>query len=475
MAKELPLRYPDTSSREFMTRRAWWLLGANFLIPGAGSTLAGNRRFGRFMLRFWLFNLTLFIIAAIMWFVLRGPLMFAFSTTLGLSLLAIYLFVVGALWALSTVDTLRLTRLIKIDPYARGLVAMIAIVCMMVPFFAAAWASALTNQAKGLVTSLFGGPSAGVTMPANGRYNILLLGGDSGADRQGRRPDSISVMSFDAMTGSLVTIGVPRNLERFSFADGPMKDYYGGGLYEKCDVDVCYLNSVYTEVEVYHQDFYPDAEARGSTPGIEATREAVEGITGLDIPYYAMVDMQGFADLIDALGGVDIEVKERVGLGINDDGSPGWEPPSTYIEPGMQHMDGEIALWYARSRYESTDFARMERQRQLQEAIIQKFTPANISGKIGPVSQAISKVVTTDLPEGMAGVFADLALKSRSAGSQRLDLVPPMINIENPDLQFILGAVQNTLQQDPKATPTPTDGSAPQSLARDPEDERAVA
>lgn len=452
-ASQLPLRYPDLSSPDFMTRRAWWLLGANAIVPGAGSILGGNRRFGRFMLRLWLINAGLILLALVMWFVLRGPLLFVFTTTIGLTVLSAWMLITAGLVVVSFLDTLRLTRLIRVDPFARGLVAVVAIVVMVIPVMVGFGMSSVVNQGRGLVSQLFADGNAGLKLPSNGRLNILMLGGDTGADREGTRPDSISVMSFDMWTGQLVTIGVPRNLERFAFAAGPMRERYPD-VYTDCDVDVCYLNSVYTEVELVHPEYYPDAVSQGSSPGIEATRDAVEGITGLEIPYYVMVDMQGFADLIDALGGVDIEVTERVGLGINDDGSEGWEPPSHWIEPGMQHMDGEIALWYARSRYESDDFSRMQRQRQLQEAIIAKLTPSNLASRMGPVTQAITKVIRTDLPEGMAGVYADMMLKSRGQQAGRLDLVPPTVDIEDPNVELMRELVRAAIEMGP--TPAPT-------------------
>ena len=86
--------------------------------------------------------------------------------------------------------------------------------------------------------------------PANGRYNILLLGGDAGPDRSGLRPDSVSVVSLDAMSGRMVTFGLPRDTEPMPFSDGsPMKQLYpdGYGAHGRCNVDVCQLNSIYTE------------------------------------------------------------------------------------------------------------------------------------------------------------------------------------------------------------------------------------
>jgi LCP family protein required for cell wall assembly len=274
-------------------------------------------------------------------------------------------------------------------------------------------------------------------MPTDGRINIMLLGGDEGEDREGVRPDSISVMSFDVVSGRLTTIGLPRTLTDFGFVDGPMKDMYPDD-YSACNVDVCYLNSVYTEVTVYDYDMYPDAESKGSEPGIEATRDAVEWITGLDIHYYVMINMQGFADLVDAMGGVEIDVQERIAMGINDDGSPGWTPPTAYIEPGLQTLNGETALWYARSRYETTDYARMERQRELQDAIIAQL-PGAMAQHSSAILNAVDEVVTTDLPKGEVGIVADLALKSRGRDDNvRLDLAPPLFEVDDvvPDYEY---------------------------------------
>ena len=74
------------------------------------------------------------------------------------------------------------------------------------------------------------------------------------------------------------------------------------------------INQLRTEVEVCQDGnaLYPDAVANGSEPGIEATKDAAEGILGIEIPYYVFLDMHGFAALVDALGGVDITVEERL-------------------------------------------------------------------------------------------------------------------------------------------------------------------
>ena len=450
MPNRLPLRHPDTSQPDLMTRRAWWLVGANLLIPGAGPLLAGNRRLGRLGLRLWLGVIGALVLAVVLWFVLRGPLLFVLTTGWGLAALAALLLGYGLWMLLTMLETLRQAKLFRVDHAARGLIMVVVLVLGLVPVLVGGVASAQVLRAQQAVLALFGEAHAGLKLPSEGRFNIMLLGGDRGADREGLRPDSISVMSFDAFTGRLVTIGLPRTLEDFGFSDGPMAERYPDG-YTYCNVDVCYLNSIYTEVDVHGYDVYPDAVERGSDPGIEATRDAVEWITGLEMHYYALVDMQGFSDLVDAMGGVRIDVQERVGMGINDDGTnPNWEPPQHWIEPGVQVMDGETALWYARSRYDTTDYARMERQRDLQDAVIAQLPGAFVS-RSGPILDAIGTVVSTDLPPGEVGVIADLALKSRGRDDNaRLDIAPPRFDPEvGIDYDEVRAAVRDAIEGEP--------------------------
>jgi len=458
MTTHSPFRHPQALTPDQRVHRAWWLLVGNLILPGTAQVVAGSRRFGRFMLGMWLTVWAVLLVVGLLALLWRAPLLFLATTNAFILALWVVVLFVCLCCVLSHLDALRLTRLVSLDRLAAPLVGIVGFAIAFVPFIAAATTSQVALQVNDTVHTLFGGPSAGVKLPADGRYNIMLLGADRGSDREGLRPDSISVMSFDAITGKATVIGLPRAMESFPFAPGPMHDAYPNG-YEDCLVDTCYLNAVYTEATQSWADKYPDAKAHGSEPGIEATKEAVEGITGLDIQYFALIDMAGFANLVDALGGVTIDVKERVGIGINDDGSPGWQPATQFIEPGLQHMDGSTALWYARSRYETTDFARMQRQRDLQAAIIAAATPANLASRIGPVTDAVEKLVETDMPEGIAGIVADLLVKSRSAGTVQLELVPPNFDQGNPDIPRIHAAVKASFSQEPAgatSTPSPT-------------------
>ncbi|MFA7499346.1 MAG: LCP family protein, partial [Leucobacter sp.] len=140
--------------------------------------------------------------------------------------------------------------------------------------------------------------------------------------------------------------------------------------------------------------------------------------------------------LIDALGGVTITVTEELPIGGQIDewtgelvGVEGW------ISPGEQHMDGFTAQWFARSRYGSADgdYARMERQRELQAAILAQMNPRNVLLRFQEVMSAGTELVQTDIPESMLGRFVDLAAKARGFEPVRVELVPPAIDPAYPD------------------------------------------
>ena len=221
-----------------------------------------------------------------------------------------------------------------------------------------------------------------------------------------------------------------------------------------CETSDCLLNGTYTYGEA-NPELYPDAAANGSSPGIEATRDAVEGVTGLELQFFVLVDMHGFADLVDALGGVELEVTERVPIAIEGG------PVEEWIEPGVQRMDGYHALWYARSRAGTSDYARMERQRQVQEAVISQFTPQTLLTKYSELSAAGQDMVQTDVPQSMIGSLSELALQTRQLPITNLELVPDSgVDTGDPDFDEIHAMVQQALAEADAIVP-PTETPAP--------------
>jgi len=285
----------------------------------------------------------------------------------------------------------------------------------------------------------------------DGRYNILLLGGDAGPDRQGLRPDSISVVSIEAATGKATMIGIPRNLERAPFVAGsplygPFPDGYDCG-------DQCLISYLYT-YGIGHPDLYPDAVKNGSNAGVEAMRDAVGGVLGITLQYYVLIDMQGFSDLIDSLGGVQIESTGRYPIGGGEDRNSQPINVEGWIEPGVQRMDGYTALWYARARHGTSDYDRMARQRQVQEAILAQFVPANVLGKFQAIAEAGSQVVTTDVPSAALPYFVELAEKTRALPIESVELVPANgVDVVRPNFDDIRSTVAAALE--PTGSPSP--------------------
>lgn len=447
MSASTPVRYPDLRAPDVMTRRAWWLVGLNLLIPGSAQLVAGNRRLGRFGVSMTFALWLLLAIALAGWWFARPAVYAVLTNAIGLTVVQVLLVAYALLWIVLTFDTLRLVRLVKTWPLARGFIASLAVVALVLVAGTAGFGSYLAGVTRGAVSAIFNsGEYAG---PVNGRYNILLLGGDAGPDRTGLRPDSMSVVSVDAATGRSTMIGIPRNMEQIRFAKGsPLYGPFPNGY--DCG-DKCLISFLYTYGEE-HPKLYPDALKHGSGPGIEAMRDAISGVLGITLQYYVLIDMQGFADLIDSLGGITIDVKQRQPIGGGEDrnGQPinvvGW------VEPGVQKMNGFTALWYSRARHGTNDYDRMARQRDVQEAILKQFAPGNVLTKFQAVAEAGVQVVKTDIPSVMLGIFVNLADQARKLPITRLELVPPNFDPARPDYAKIDKAVASSLAP---ATPTP--------------------
>ncbi len=436
-----PIRYPDTSSRKAMTVRGWWLVALNFLIPGSAQVLAGSRKLGRLGLYFtfalWIFA----VIGVIVYFIWPQVIYSMVTQSLALLFVQIVLVAYAILWVVLTLDTLRLVRLVRAGPRARPALALFSVLLLVATSGTAVFGAYIAGVSRGVVGSVFSAASASVP-PVDGRYNILLLGGDAGPDRDGMRPDSMTVVSIEADTGRATMIGVPRDLQQVPIKEGsPLigSDYAPDGTYD-CGED-CQISFLYPRVMAFDQDLYPNADAAGSNAGVEATKDAIEGALNISIQYYVMIDMQGFADLVDALGGVDINVTEQLPMGGDEQGNEieGW------IWPGEQHMNGYTALWYARSRHTTSDYDRMQRQRELQTAILQQFDPVNVLTKFQGIAEAGAQIVQTDIPQSMLPYFVDLALKTKNLPIDNVELTPPLIDPTDPDWTLVRQTVANAM------------------------------
>ena len=109
--------------------------------------------------------------------------------------------------------------------------------------------------------------------------------------------------------------------------------------------------------------------------GADALKLAVSGALGLQVDYYVLVSIPGFIELVDAMGGVTVNINQPIPIG----GAEGLREPEGYLDPGPdQHLNGFEALWFARGRYGLDDYDRMRRQRCLVDAVIDKVDPITL-------------------------------------------------------------------------------------------------
>jgi polyisoprenyl-teichoic acid--peptidoglycan teichoic acid transferase len=289
------------------------------------------------------------------------------------------------------------------------------------------------------------------------RVNILLLGGDGGANRDGIRPDSQILASINTKTGDTMLFSLPRNLQHVPFPlDSPLRDLYPEGYY---DDDDNMLNAVYRTVPAA----YPEIFDGVAHPGADANKWAVEGALGIEVDYFVLVNLDGFEQLVDALGGITVDVKEDLPIGGIT------SPISGYIKKGEnQRLDGYHALWFVRSRVDSDDYERMERQRCVIAAIVEEADPMTVFRRYQELAAATKDIVATDIPAEILPDFVELALKVKDASVRTLAFTNQVIVPQSPDYEKMQAMVADALQPQPSATASPSVPDTPAPTATTP-------
>ncbi|MCU1565791.1 MAG: cell envelope-related transcriptional attenuator [Pseudarthrobacter sp.] len=414
-----PVRYPVSASPQVRTKRGFVLVLMTLLVPGSAQLVAGDRRLGRAALRVTLGVWALLLLAVVLLLVNRTLVINIITNPFASLAIIIMMVALAAGWAVLFINTLRLIRPVLLAPPARPAVVISLVLAMVLGSGSLGYAAYLLNVGRNAIGSIF---SAGPAIePVDGRYNFLMMGGDAGDDRTGRRTDSLSVLSVDAKTGQTAIISVPRNLQNAQFSeDSPMRALYPDGY--DCG-DECLINAINTEVTNEHADLYPGV----ADPGAQATLEAVSGTLGITVQAYVLVDMEGFSKLIDAMGGIRIKAGGWVpmsGETIDEiNGIHGM--PLGWIPAGDQTLDGYHALWYGRSREFVDDYARIQRQQCVQQAMLKQLDPATLLAKFEDIANAGTKVVDSNISSSQLGSFVDLALKAKGQDVKRLTIGPP--------------------------------------------------
>jgi LCP family protein required for cell wall assembly len=417
------------------------------VLPGSGFWWAGRRVLGLVVM------LAAFatLVGAALYLPhdLQGALDFAFDPG-RLEVSSVLLTVLLVLWALVVVLTFLMVRPIGLRRWVTGVGSVTVAALILAVAVPTAMASRYARVQADFVHSVFDNNQS-ATAPKHvqkadpwagrSRVNILLLGGDGGPYREGVRTDSMILVSIDTHTGRAVSFSLPRNMMNVPFPVGsPLHRVFPNGFTGEGDAGNWMLNAVYKEVP----ELYPHILGKSTNEGADAIKQAFEGATGLPVDYYLLINFQGFEQMVNAIGGVTVNINEPVAVNGNTDAGI---PPTRYLQPGPnQHLDGLNALWFARGRYGADDYQRMDRQRCMIQAIAQKANPLNLLRNYEAVAKAGKELIRTDIPRALLPAFVDLGLKVKE---HRLKSVvfrlSDSFNPGDPDFAYVHQTVADAL------------------------------
>ena len=200
------------------------------------------------------------------------------------------------------------------------------------------------------------------------RITFLLIGVDFMTGRNHALSDTMILATLDVHTNKATLISVPRDTSNFDL-------YYGGWVGPQFKLN-----------QLMGAASSPSFGSPDS--GVETLVKEVAFLVGMPIDYYAAVDLQGFVNMVQAMGGVDVNVTTAV-----NDPSTG-----TFVPVGLIHMDGHLALKYARSRESTSDYARSGRQQDLLVALARKVASAAIVPQLPTLLSLAGTTLSTDFP-----------------------------------------------------------------------------
>ncbi len=457
-------------------RRALLLTGLSTILPGLGLLFTRKRRRGLLML---LIALAGMVFLAYQVLHGGGGLIEGAARLLthkGLIVLLLACVGGGLLWLASVLLTARETSGRGWPTQTRWLHRIFAAAMCVFIAVPAANATRYVLVARDTVGTIFHqrytGRGDAARTPTSGsnpwanvpRVNILLLGSDAGADRVGVRTDSMMVVSVNTRTGDSTLISIPRNFQHVPFPkSNPLHKIYPHGFYcpQRGVANACMMDAVWTEAGVNHRNLFPKSE---SNPGLDTTREVIGKITGLPMDYTTVIDLKGFQQLVDAMGGVWINVpKPPAGSqwngipigGVIENGviKPG--SVTGVIKPGYQKLDGHDALWYSRSRVATDDDDRMRRQRCMVNALISQVNPFSMITKFTAVMKVAKQNISMDIPQDDLPAFAKLVKKMKQGNIRTVDISGATSHVD-PDFPKLRKLIKTAINKPHnKKAPTP--------------------
>jgi LCP family protein required for cell wall assembly len=435
---------------------------ASAIVPGFGQLLNGRRRLAQW------FGLPALLLLAIGILIVatRSPArLFASIVSPSVMGILLTLNIVILAWRLASVAHAFFDSRYASRSGRAGVAGLVLVAAAVVAPHAVA--SSWGNTAQATFAQIFEAGRIGPGHPAaaaergpghDERLNILVIGIDKTPWRTATLTDSMMVVSIDPVGETATIVSLPRDLVRVPLGDG---NVFGPKL-----------NSL-----MAYGDRHPEDFPQGGTRALE---DAIGALLGIDIHYYVRIDFYGFVKLVDAVGGVDINVTKAFydetydGIGVNEKGVLGWG-----VEAGPNHFSGWEALAYSRARKADgeSDFTRAARQQEVMLALRDKImSDGSLLMNLPGLLDAFGDLVTTDLPTDRLPDLAAIADEMDDDAIVRAVLKKPLINtggidpvygsIQVPDYEAIL-AVAKTLfpplgeMPQPWPTPVPTATPAP--------------
>ena len=456
-------------------RPAWIGAALSFLFPGLGQAFDGRRREALIFAA--PVAILLALIAAALLGILDPPRNALLSSgfLIGVLLANAAVFV----WRSAAIAHAGLTAPTEVNDRERRVAGAVVGGLLLLTVVMHAWVGVVVMQLDGALSEVFdgpridppraepapAGPAASVRPVASEppapayrwdgteRINILLLGTDAAPGRETVLTDVILVVSVDPVEETAVLVSVPRDTGFVPLAD---TEIYANALYPD-KVNELMAQAV-RDPETWCPEDPDDAEACG----ISTVQTSIGLYLGLEIHHYALVDMSGFAGLIDALGGLQLCLPGELVDPEFDGSLENEEVREPLVLPaGCHQYEGIDALAYARSRKgwielpdgtrePQSDFTRAERQQAVLLALRRELAEADTFLELPGVLAAISRTVSTDVPRDQAGDLASLVpLVTGPDIEQRVLGYPEFVDLPaEPDVNYLLVPKRDAIREE---------------------------
>jgi LCP family protein required for cell wall assembly len=274
-----------------------------------------------------------------------------------------------------------------------------------------------------------------------GRLNVLLIGTDKRPNEGTWNTDTLIVASIDPASRQVAMFSLPRDTVGVPLPPIPARSVFGATWDRK-------INALFGQARA-RPDLFPGG-------GYEGLKDTLGYLYGIPINYFVEVDFSGFKTVVDALGGVTVNVQ----VPVVDDYYPGDAGTlRVYIPTGVQHMSGSQALVYARSRHGSNDFDRASRQQRVILSLRQQADFTTLIQRLPDLVQSTSKAVKTDYPIAKLPQLIELASRIDIGNVRSFVFSPPYYGFEgypggiytlSPNVPRIRAAVASAFNFDPR-------------------------